>query len=73
MIEINSEEEKKKIKIKEIYQNINNAVTGDVLANLAYSSMIMIYFMFFNIQYEVLPEVTITNDINISCIAFLLI
>ena len=49
MIEINSEEEKKKITIKEIYQNINNAVTGDVLANLAYSSMIMIYFMFFNI------------------------
>ena len=54
MIEINSEEEKKKITIKEIYQNINKAVTGDVLANLAYSSMIMIYFMFFNIQYEVL-------------------
>ena len=73
MIEINSEEEKKKITIKEIYQNINNAVTGDVLANLAYSSMIMIYFMFFNIQYEVLPEVTLTKYINISSIAFLII
>ena len=73
MIEINSEEEKKKITIKEIYQNINKAVTGDVLANLAYSSMIMIYFMFFNIQYEVLPEVTLTKYINISSIAFLII
>ena len=73
MIEINSEEEKKKITIKEIYQNINNAVTGDVLANLAYSSMIMIYFMFFNIQYEVLLEVTLIKYINISSIAFLII
>ena len=73
MIEINSEEEKKKITIKEIYHNINNAVTGDVLANLAYSSMIMIYFMFFNIQYEVLPEVTLIKYINISSIAFLII
>lgn len=72
MIEINSEE-KKKITIKEIYQNINKSVTGDVLANLAYSSMIMIYFMFFNIQYEVLPEVTLIKYINISSIAFLII
>lgn len=73
MIEINSEEEKKKTTIKEIYHNINNAVTGDVLANLAYSSMIMIYFMFFNIQYEVLPETTLIKYINISSIAFLII
>ena len=72
MIEINSEE-KKKLTLKEIYHNINNVVTGDVLANLAYSSMIMIYFMFFNIQYEVLPEPTIIKYINISSIAFLII
>ena len=73
MIEINDSEEKKKLTIKDIYKNINNIVTGDILANLAYSSMIMLYFMFFNIQYEAVSELILTKYINISSIAFLLI
>lgn len=73
MVEINNSEEKKKITFKEIYKNINNVITGDVLANLAYSSMIMIYFMFFNIQYEAVSELILAKYINISSIAFLLI
>ena len=75
MIELDNskEEEKKKVTIKEIFKNINNVITGDVLANLAYSSMIMIYFMFFNIQYEVVSELILTKYINLSSLAFLLI
>lgn len=73
MIEINDSEEKKKLTIKDIYKNINNIVTGDILANLAYSSMIMLYFMFFNIQYEVVSENILNQYINISSIAFLII
>lgn len=73
MIEINNSEEKKRTSIKEIFSNINNIITGDVLANLAYSSMIMIYFMFFNIQYEVVSELMLMKYINISSILFLLI
>lgn len=73
MIEINDSEEKKKVTFKEIYKNINNVITGDVLANLAYSSMIMIYFMFFNIQYEAVSELILAKYINISSIAFLII
>ena len=59
--------------IKEKIKNINNIITGDVLANLAYSSMIMIYFMFFNIVYEVVSEVTLMQYINISSLVFLAI
>ena len=73
MIDLNNSEEKKKITIKDIYKNINNTITGDVLANLAYSSMIMLYFMFFNIQYEVVSEMILNRYINISSIAFLII
>lgn len=73
MIEINDSKDKKKISIKDIYINVNNIITGDVLANLAYSSMIMIYFMFFNIQYEVVSEIILNKYINISSIVFLLI
>lgn len=68
-----TENSKEKNIILETFRKANNLVTGDVLANLAYSSMIMIYFMFFNIQYEVLPEATLIKYINISSIAFLLI
>lgn len=71
MIDLQEEKIKNKTGIKEIINNINNIVTGDVLANLAYSSMIMIYFMFFNIQYEVLPENILIKYINISSIIFL--
>lgn len=70
MIEIKAEE-KKKITIKEVFKNINNVITGDVLANLAYSSMIMIYFMFFNIQYEAVSAIVLAKYINISSIIFL--
>ena len=73
MIETNNSEEKKKVTLKDIYKNINNIVTGDVLANLAYSSMIMLYFMFFNIQYEVVSEAILSKYINISSIAFLIV
>lgn len=74
MIELNNpKEEKNRNSLKDIFKNINNVITGDVLANLAYSSMIMIYFMFFNIQYEVLPAETLIKYINISSIAFLAI
>lgn len=72
MIEIKAEE-KKKVTIKEVFKNINNSITGDVLANLAYSSIIMIYFMFFNIQYEAVSTVILTKYINISSIIFLCI
>ena len=71
MIDLQEEKIKNKTGIKEIINNINNIVTGDVLTNLAYSSMIMIYFMFFNIQYEVLPENILIKYINISSIIFL--
>ena len=48
MIELNNpKEEKSGNSLKDIFKNINNVITGDVLANLAYSSMIMIYFMFY--------------------------
>ena len=71
MIDLQEEKVKNKTDIKTIIKNINEIVTGDVLANLAYSSMIMIYFMFFNLQYEVLPEHILTKYINISSIIFL--
>ena len=72
MIEINSEEkETKKVSIKEIFKNINNVITGNVLANLAYSSIIMIYFLFFNIQYEVVSTEILSKYINISSLVFL--
>ena len=70
MIEINAEE-KPKVSLKEVVKNINKCITGDVLANLAYSSMIMIYFMFFNIQYEAVSEAVLVKYINISSLVFL--
>lgn len=71
MIDLQEEKIKNKTDLKTIIKNINETVTGDVLANLAYSSMIMIYFMFFNLQYEVLPTDILTKYINISSIIFL--
>lgn len=70
MIEINAEE-KPKVSLKDVVKNINKCITGDVLANLAYSSMIMIYFMFFNIQYEAVSEAVLVKYINISSLVFL--
>lgn len=72
MIDLSSEE-KQKITIKEVFKNINKSVTGDVLVNLAYSSIIMIYFMFFNIQYEVVSNEILIKYINLSSFIFLAI
>lgn len=71
MIEIQEEKNTNKFQFKKIINKINETVTGDVLANLAYSSMIMIYFMFFNMQYEVLTENILSKYINISSMIFL--
>ena len=65
--------EKKKNRLKEAVDKLNSYVTGDVLANLAYSSMIMIYFMFFNILYETVSQEILLNYINVSSLVFLLI
>lgn len=75
MIELNSEEEvkEKKLNIKELYKKINGIATGDVLTNLVYASMIMIYFMFFNIQYEAVTMELLNQYINVSSIIFLLV
>lgn len=77
MIEVKEQkeerEETKKVTFQERIKNINNIMAGDILANLAYSSMIMIYFMFFNIQYEAVSEPILIKFINISSITFLLL
>lgn len=68
----NSKEKKKNI-LKEATNKINSLITGDVLANLAYSSMIMLYFMFFNIQYEAVSEQMLNLYINVSSMVFLIL
>lgn len=72
MIEENSKEEKKKINIKEAYKRTNNIITGDVLANLAYSSIMMMYFMFFNILNNEVSQFILEKYINFSSMIFLL-
>lgn len=43
----------KEAKEKEnIIKKINNSVTGDVIVNLTFASMLIIYFIFFNIFYN---------------------
>ncbi len=68
--EINSKEENK-ITIKERLKKINKVITGDVLANLAYSTMIIIYFLFFDINYNNLTSHILKLYINISSMVFL--
>ena len=58
---------------KNIINTINDSVTGDVLANLTYSSMIMIYFIVLNIQYEAVSGDLLSNYINISSMIFLVL
>ena len=53
-----------------IVKKINDLVTGNVLNNLVYASMITIYFMFFN-MYAVLTEIFI-QYIKIASFIFLL-
>ena len=55
-----------------IVKKINDLVTGNVLNNLVYASMITIYFMFFN-MYAVATEATVfTQYIKIASFIFLL-
>ena len=55
-----------------IVKKINDLVTGNVLNNLVYASMITIYFMFFN-MYAVATEATLfTQYIKIASFIFLL-
>ena len=51
---------------KNIINTINDSVTGDVLANLTYSSMIMIYFIVLNIQYEAVSGDLLSNYIKLD-------
>lgn len=70
MIEINnSKEEKKKISLKEMLKN--NESTRDILSNLAYSAIIIIYFVCFNLQYGTLNAVALSQYIKISSLGFL--
>ena len=56
-----------------IFKKINNLVTGNVLNNLVYASMITIYFMFFN-MYAVYTETEIfTQYIKITSFIFLIL
>ena len=73
MEEMSSEDKNKKFSFKEIIKSIDRIVTGDVLANLAYASMMMLYFLFFNILYEAVSEDILIQYINISSMAFLII
>lgn len=73
MVGENSKEEKKKIKIKEVCKNTNNIITGDVLANLAYASIMMMYFIFFNILNNEVSEYILEKYINFSSMIFLLV
>ena len=55
-----------------IVKKINDLVTGNVLNNLVYASMITIYFMFFN-MYAVFTETEIfIQYIKIASFIFLL-
>ena len=65
MEEMSSEDKNKKFSFKEIIKSIDRIVTGDVLANLAYASMMMLYFLFFNILYEAVSEDILIQYINI--------
>lgn len=70
MIETETDD-KKRITIKEKLKKINNIVVGETLINLAYSSIIIIYFIFFNIIYTSIPAEMLIQYINISSFVFL--
>ena len=67
MEEMSSEDKNKKFSFKEIIKSIDRIVTGDVLANLAYASMMMLYFL----QY-VTNHIRCKHDTNI-CLAKILL
>ena len=64
-------EVKKEKNLKQIFCEINNALKGDVIENLAYASIIIIYLIFLNIQNLALPENTLTIYINVASMVFL--
>ena len=70
MIELNNaKEEKKKVTLKEMLKK--NETTRDILTNLIYSAIIIIYFIFFNLQYKSLAISTLAQYIKISSLVFL--
>lgn len=70
MIKIdNTNEEKNKTSFKEFLKN--NSTTRNILINIAYSAIIMIYFIIFNLQYPTLNEFALKQFIRISTLAFL--
>ena len=56
-----------------IFKKINCLVTGSVLNNLVYASMITIYFMFFNMYAVTTESVIFTQYIKIASFIFLLL
>ena len=56
-----------------ILKKINNLVTGSVLNNLVYASMITMYFMFFNIYAMSTEAVIFTQYIKVTSFIFLLL
>ena len=62
-----------KNKLKGKNNNINNILGAKIIGNLAYPAMIMIYFIFFNIQYKSVSEEMLIQYINISSMVFIAI
>ena len=70
MIELNNaKEEKNKITLKEMLKK--NETTRDILTNLIYSAIIIVYFIFFNLQYKSLAVSSLSEYIKISSLVFL--
>lgn len=65
----NAKEEKRKISFKEMLKN--NETTRNILTNLVYSAIIIVYFIFFNLQYKSLATSTLVQYIKISSLVFL--
>ena len=66
----NSKEEKKKINIKEI---LKKSITRDILTNIVYSLLVVIYFICFNTQCTTFETSILIQYINISSLTFLAI
>lgn len=67
----NAKEEIKKTSIIEMLKG--SETTRDILANFIYSAIIIIYFIFFNLQYKSLAVSTLTEYVKISSLIFLVI
>lgn len=69
MLETNNAKEEKKSSFIELLKN--NETTRDILINFIYSAIIIIYFIFFNLQYKSLAVSTLIDYVKISSIIFL--